>query len=104
MEYLQKKSQSKDSVQELILIGRKIVFKEEDKNIFVEIRFNNNDIDGTRKWRVIFKGCEFHTKEIFIQVPTRTESKFSEELGGYKHHIVCDAKEIIFENNIATIW
>ena len=38
MEYLQKKIQSKNSVQELILNGKKIVFKEQDKNIFVEIK------------------------------------------------------------------
>ena len=104
MEYLQKKTQSKDSVQELILSGKKIVFKEQDKNIFIEIRFNLNDVDGTRKWRIIFKGHEFHTQEILIETSTRTQSKFVEELGGYQHHIVCDAKEIIFENNIATIW
>lgn len=104
MEYLQKKTQSKDSVQELILSGRKIVFKEENKNIFVEIRFNHNDIDGTRKWRVIFKKHEFHTSEIFIEIPTRTQSKFVEELGGYQHHIVCDAKEIVFEKNVAYLY
>lgn len=105
MEYLQKKTQSKDSVQELILIGKNIVFKKNDSNhIFVQIRFNHNDIDGTRKWRVIFRNSEFHTSEIVINIPSKTESKFSEELGGYKHHIVCDASEIVFKDNVANIW
>lgn len=104
MDYLQKKTQSKDSVQELILIGKNIVFKEENKTIFVEIRFNHNDTDGTRKWRVIFKGNEFHTSEIVINIPSKTESKFDEYLGGYKHHIVCDALKIVFKDNIANIW
>lgn len=104
MDYLQKKRQSKDSIQNLILSGKNIVFKKNDSLIFVEIRFNHNDIDGTRKWRIIFRGCEFHTSEIFINIPSRTESKFDEYLRGYKHHIVCDANEIKFENNVANIW
>lgn len=90
------------SIQEFILEGKKILFKEDDL-IFVEIRFNHNDIDGTRKWRVIFNGNEFHTSEIFIFIPSRTESKFYEQLGGYKHHIVCDASTITFEKNICVI-
>jgi hypothetical protein len=104
MDYLQKKTQSKDSVQELILSGKNIVFKKNDSYIFVEIRFNNNDIDGTRKWRVIFRGSEFHTSEILINIPSKTQSKFDEYLGGYKHHIVCEANEIVFKDNIANIW
>lgn len=104
MDYLQKKTQSKDSVQQLILSGKNIVFKKNDSLIFVEIRFNHNDIDGTRKWKIIFRGCEFHANEIFINITSRTKSKFVEEFGGYQHHIVCDASEIVFENNIAYLY
>ena len=71
-------------IQNFIIEGRKLFFKEKQP-MFVEIRFNNNDVDGTRKWRVIFSGKEFHTAEIFIEIPCKTESKFHEELGGYKH-------------------
>ncbi len=104
MDYLQKKTQSKDSVQQLILSGKNIVFKKNDSYIFVEIRFNHNDIDGTRKWRVIFRGSEFHTSEILINIASKTKSKFIEEFGGYQHHIVCDASEIVFKDNVANIW
>jgi hypothetical protein len=89
-------------IQNFIIEGRKLFFKE-NQPMFVEIRFNNNDVDGTRKWRVIFSGKEFHTAEIFIEIPCKTESKFYEELGGYKHHIVCEANLIYFENNICRI-
>ena len=85
-----------------IIEGRKLFFKE-NQPMFVEIRFNNNDVDGTRKWRVIFSGKEFHTAEIFIEIPCKTESKFYEDLGGYKHHIVADAKEVVFDKLIAYI-
>jgi hypothetical protein len=90
------------SIQQFILDGHKLFFKEK-QSIFVEIRFNHNDVDGTRKWRVIFNEKEFHTSEIFIEIPCKTESKFYEELGGFKHHIVCSANKIIFENNICKI-
>lgn len=90
------------SIQQFILNGDKLFFKEKQP-IFVEIRFNHNDVDGTRKWRVIFNGKEFHTSEILIEIPCKTESKFHEDLGGYKHHIVCNANKILFEKNICTI-
>jgi hypothetical protein len=89
-------------IQNFIIEGRKLFFKEKQP-IFVEIRFNHNDVDGTRKWRVIFNGKEFHTAEIFIEIPCKTESKFYEDLGGYKHHFVCNANIIYFENNICRI-
>lgn len=93
---------NQESIQKLILEGNRVLFKE-DGVIFVEIRFNNNDVDGTRKWRVIFNGNEFHTSEIFVEIPSRTESKFYEDLGEYKHHIVCNANTVNFEKNICTI-
>jgi hypothetical protein len=91
-----------EQIQQFIIEGKKILFKEESK-IFIEIRFNNNDVDGTRKWRVIFNGNEFHTSEIMINIPSMTQSKFYEELGGYKHHIVCSANTINFQNNVCNI-
>lgn len=93
---------NQESIQKLIIEGNKVLFKE-DGVIFVQIRFNNNDVDGTRKWRVIFNGNEFHTSEIFVEIPSRTESKFYEDLGEYKHHIVCKANTVNFEKNICTI-
>ena len=48
-------------------------------------------------------GLEFHVSEIMLSVPCRTESELYEDLGGYKHHIVANAKEVVFEKLIAYI-
>jgi hypothetical protein len=100
---LQKNSASATAMQEMILEGRKILMKKPDSKYFIQIRFNHNDIDGTRKWRVIMDGLEFHVSEIKITIPCRTESEFYEDLGGYKHHIVMDANEVVFDKLIAHI-
>jgi hypothetical protein len=89
-------------IQKFILEGEKLFFKEKQP-IFVKIRFNHNDVDGTRKWRVIFNEKEFHVSEILIEISCKTESEFHEDLGGYKHHIVCNANKILFNQNICTI-
>ena len=91
-----------DSIQKFIVEGREVVMKKENETSFVRIRFNNSDTDGTEKWRIIINGNEFRTSEIIINCPTRTFSEKFEDVG-VKHHVVCDAKEIIFKNNIATI-
>jgi hypothetical protein len=99
---LKKSNATANALQDLILQGRKILMKKPEGNYFIQIRFNHNDIDGTRKWRVILDGLEFHVSEIMINVPCRTESEFYEELDGFKHHIVTDAtNEVIFEKLIA---
>jgi hypothetical protein len=100
---LKKNSTSANNLQDLILQGRKILMKKPEGNYFIQIRFNNNDIDGTRKWRVIMDGLEFHVSEISLSIPCKTESEFYEDLGGYKHHIVAEAKEVVFEKLIAYI-
>jgi hypothetical protein len=100
---LQKNSTSATALQDLILEGRKILMKKSEGKYFIQIRFNHNDIDGTRKWRVIMDGLEFHISEIILSVPTKTQSEFYEDLGGYKHHIVADAKEVVFDKLIAYI-
>lgn len=100
---LKKSSTTATNLQDLILEGRKILMKKPDSTYFVQIRFNLNDIDGTRKWRVILDGLEFHVSEILLSIPCRTESEFHEDLGGYKHHIVTQAKEVVFEKLIAYI-
>jgi hypothetical protein len=100
---LKKSNATANALQDLILEGRKILMKKPEGNYFIQIRFNANDIDGTRKWRVILDGLEFHVSEIMINVPCRTESQFYEELGGFVHHIVTDAPKVIFEKLIAYI-
>jgi len=100
---LKKSNTSATNLQDLILEGRKILMKKPEGNYFIEIRFNNNDIDGTRKWRVILDGLEFHVTEVILNTTCKTESTFYEELGGYKHHIVAEAKEVVFEKLIAYI-
>ena len=92
-----------ESIQKFILEGREVVLKKENETSFVRIRFNNMDTDGTGKWRVIINGNEFQTAEIIINCPTRTLTEKFEDVG-VKHHVVCEAKEIIFKNNIATIY
>jgi hypothetical protein len=89
-------------IQQNIKEGRLVVMRKEDETLFVRIRFNNMDTDGSEKWRLIVNGNEFHTSEIIINCPTKTFSEKFEEIG-VKHHIVCDAKDITFKNNIATI-
>lgn len=100
---LKKSNTTANALQDLILEGRKILMRKPEGNYFIQIRFNNNDTDGTRKWRVILDGLEFHVSEIMINAPSRTESEFHEDLGGFKHHIVIDAPEVIFEKLIAYI-
>ena len=89
-------------IQKNILDGRQVIMKKENETSFVRIRYNNMDTDGSEKWRLIVNGNEFHTSEILINCLTRTLTEKFEDVG-IKNHIVCDAKEIIFKNNIATI-
>ena len=76
--------------------------KKEKENTLVRIRLNNTDTDGTTKWRVIINGNELHTSEIVVNCQTRTLTENFEDVG-IKHHMVCNANEILFENNIAYI-
>ena len=102
MEKDKKELSATDTIQKFIVEGREVVMKKENETSFVRIRFNNSDTDGTEKWRIIINGNEFHTSEIIINCPTRTFTEKFEDVG-IKHHVVCDAKEIIFKNNIATV-
>jgi hypothetical protein len=92
------------TIQRNILEGRKVALVSSEKlTTLVRIRYNNTDTDGTQKWRVIIDNQEFHTSEIKISCPTRTLTETFDGIGE-KHHIVCDATGVIFENNIATIY
>lgn len=97
------KEASRENIQNLILEGRKILLKKPNLKQFTQIRFNHWDIDGTRKWRVIVDGVEFHTSEIKILIPCKTESEYIEGLNEQKHHIVVDSNQVEFINNIAHI-
>jgi hypothetical protein len=100
---IQKNSTTASNLQNLILEGKKILMKKPEGKYFIQIRFNHNDIDGTRKWRVIMDGLEFHVSEIVLTIPCKTESKFYEDLGGYKHHIIADSDSVVFDKLIAYI-
>ena len=100
---IKKNSTTASNLQNLILEGRKILMKKPEGKYFIQIRFNHNDIDGTRKWRVILDGLEFLVSEIVLSIPCRTESEFHEDLGGYKHHIVADTDSVVFDKLIAYI-
>jgi hypothetical protein len=90
-------------IQKMISEGRKVLFKKENETTLVRIRYNNNDTDGTQKWRLILNGNEFFVSEIIINCKSRTFSEKFEGVG-VKHHVVCDAREIIVEKNIANIY
>jgi hypothetical protein len=100
---LKKSSTSATNLQDLISEGRKILMKKTESKYFVQMRFNFNDVDGTRKWRVILDGLEFQVSEIVINTICKTESELYEDLSGYKHHIIAEAKEVVFEKLIAYI-
>ena len=102
MESEKKQVTAKDTIQKYISEGREVVMMKENETSFVRIRFNNEDTDGTEKWRILINGNEFHTSEIIINCPTRTLTENFDDVG-IKHHIVCDAKEIVFKNNIANV-
>jgi hypothetical protein len=97
-----KNSSTASALQNLISGGKKILMKKSDGNYLIQIRFNHNDINGTKKWRIIIDGVEFYVSEIIINIPCKTESELYEDFNGYKHHIVTDAtNEVIFEKSIA---
>jgi len=98
----QEEKDPKETIQNYILEGRKVLLKKENETSFVRIRYNNNDTNGTTKWRVIINGNLFHTSEIIINCQTRTLTETFEDVG-VKHHFTCNASEILFENNIAYI-
>jgi len=89
-------------IQQNIKEGRLVVMKKENQNLLIRIRFNNMQTDDSEKWRLLVNGNEFQTSEIFINCPTRTLTERFEDVG-IKHHIVCDAKEVLFKDNMATI-
>jgi hypothetical protein len=76
--------------------------KKEHESLFVRIKFNDDDTDGSEKWRLLINGNEFYTREILINCPTRTLTEKFEDIG-IKHHVVCEAKEVIFKDNVAII-
>jgi hypothetical protein len=100
---IQKNSTTASNLQDLILEGRKILMKKPEGKYFIQIRFNHNDINGTRKWRVIMDGLEFHVSEIVLSIPCKTESELYEDLVGYKHHIVANSDSVVFDKLIAYI-
>jgi len=91
-----------ESIQKFIIEGREVIMKKEEETSFVRIRINSTDKEGMEKWRILINGNEFHTSEIIINCPSRTLTETFNDVG-VKHHIICEAKEIIFKNNIATI-
>jgi adenylylsulfate kinase len=91
-----------DSVQKFILEGREVVLKKEDETSFVRIYNNNSATQSSEKWLLIINGNKFHTSEVNINCRTRTFTGKFEDMD-IENHIVCDANEVKFKNNIATI-
>jgi hypothetical protein len=90
------------SIQKFITEGREVLIKKENETSFVRIYPNNSDIDETQKWCISINGNEFYTSEVLIKCFTRTLTQNIQEIS-IKHHIICEAKEILFKNNVATI-
>ncbi|MEI7510164.1 MAG: hypothetical protein WCJ62_11955 [Flavobacterium sp.] len=89
-------------IQEYISEGREVLLKKENEKTHVAIRYNNADIDGTKKWRILLNGNEFLVSEIIVKIPSRTETVDIKDVG-IKHHISCLANQIEFKNNIAYV-
>lgn len=105
METNSKNKQTKvQAIQRQILDGRKVVIINSEKTITVFKIINNDiDTDGSKKWLIIINKEEYYTPEIKINC---FYTNFSEKIDNFseRHYIVCVAKEIIFEKNIANIW
>lgn len=93
---------AKETIQKFISEGREVVMMKENETSFVRIRFNNEDTDIINKWHITVNGNEFYTSEIIINCQTRTLTEKFEDVG-IKHHIVCNAKKIVFKGNVATV-
>ncbi len=92
------------TLQKFITEGREILIKKPEEKTSVYIRYNNEDADGSRKWRIILNGNEFFVGEILIGVVSRTTSlPIIEGTTEIKHHICCLANEILFKDNVAKI-
>jgi len=100
---LEKKELSKtDSIQKLISQGREVILKKENETSFIRIYYNDSKNKFYEKWLLIINGNKFHTSEIIINCPTRTLTGKFEKID-IEQHIVCDAKEVVFKDNVATI-
>lgn len=89
-------------LQPLITSGRKVLLSNDGSLLNVKIRYNTRDSDGETKWRLIVDGVEYLAKEVVNNTVTST---ISEEMPsvGLKHHLQSNCKEVLFQNNIATI-
>ena len=89
-------------LQPLITSGRKVLLSNDGRLLNVKIRYNTHDTDGETKWRLIVDGVEYLAKEVVNNTVTST---ISEEMPsvGLKHHLQSNCKEVLFQNNIATI-
>lgn len=70
----------------------------------VKIRYNTQVSDDFLYWRVLVDGVEKLASDIKINIPTITTKDFIEGVG-MKHHITCEANELIWneENQSLTI-
>ena len=89
-------------IQSSIDENRQVVFMKENEKTTVRIRFNNQDTDGTKKWRLLIGGNEFHVQEAIFHCKTRTISEELPEVG-LKHHIYAEAEKVVIENKIAYV-
>lgn len=65
--------------------------------VTVKIRYNTQVNDDFLYWRVVIEGVERLASDIRVNVPTFTTKDFIEEVG-MKHHITCEANELIWDD------
>jgi len=68
----------------------------------VKIRYNTAVDDDFLYWRVLIDGIEHLASDIVIEVPTYS-TKDEIEGVGIKHHISCEAEEIIWDEEIKKV-
>lgn len=70
----------------------------------VKIRYNTTVSDNFLFWRVLIQEIEYLASDIKINVPTYTTKDFIDGVG-MKHHITCEANDIVWneENKTVTI-
>ena len=75
--------------------------------IDVKVRWNTKCIDNHNFWRILVNGQEHICSSVIFEIPTHTtrdivwDSVRNEQVD--KHHISCQANEVIWKGDVAII-
>lgn len=70
--------------------------------VTVKIRYNTQVDDDFLYWRVLVEGVERLASEIKINVPSYSTKDMIEGVG-MKHHITCEASELIWDDETHSV-